>query len=370
MGYRAFRAVSALIALAVLSACALPRGAALQSEIVGASARQDTDFAVYPVSRAALPIVAAWPLPGPRHLGWIGASHGSAAQVIAAGDTITLTIWDSSENSLLTAPGARQVVLEGLRVSPAGSIFVPYIGTVRIAGMTAEAARGTVQRALEPISPAAQAQLAVTEGRANSVDLVGGVAAPGIYPMPDRDFNVLSLIAAGGGVDAGLNNPQIRLIRGDRVYGTSIDRLYAEPRRDTLLRGGDQVIVEADDRNFVSIGAAGRETLHAFPEDVLTAMEAVALTGGVDDSRGNPQGVLILREYPIPTGKAAGGPRPPQPRVIFTLDLTSADGLFSARKFPIADGDVIYVTESPVTSTRTVFGLIGSAFGLARTVEG
>ncbi|ASM73827.1 MULTISPECIES: hypothetical protein [Roseobacteraceae] len=60
------------------------------------------------------------------------------------------------------------------------------------------------------------------------------------------------------------------------------------------------------------------------------------------------------------------GPR--QPRVVFTLDLTKADGLFSARNFWINSGDVVLVTESPINGTRTVLGLVGSVFGVFNTV--
>jgi polysaccharide biosynthesis/export protein len=51
--------------------------------------------------------------------------------------------------------------------------------------------------------------------------------------------------------------------------------------------------------------------------------------------------------------------------VVFTLDLTSADGLFSAGQFRIHSGDLVYATESPVTRAQTILSLIGSAFGVA-----
>ena len=52
--------------------------------------------------------------------------------------------------------------------------------------------------------------------------------------------------------------------------------------------------------------------------------------------------------------------------MVFTVDLTSADGLFSARNFRIHPGDLVLVTESPVTWAQTILGLVGSVFGLAR----
>lgn len=360
------RAVVLATVAAMISACALPRGAGIATEVVNASDEAAAGFAVYPVTRALLPSIAAWPVTGERRRGWISASGGSSGRVIRAGDTVDIVIWDSSDNSLLTAPGQRQVVMPPMRVSPAGTVFLPYVGAVRIAGSSPESARQRVQNAIAVVAPAAQAQLQLTEGRGNAVDLVGGVAAPGAYPMPDNAFTVLSLLAAGGGVRAGLANPQIKLQRGGRTYGTSVDRLYEEPGLDTRLQGGDKVIVEEDDRYFLSVGAAGEENLHPFPKDHVSAMDAVSIAGGVDDRRADPEAVLILREYPA-SALAAGVRGPRERRVVFTLDLTEADGLFSARNFPIHSGDVIYVSESPIGTAQTVFGLVGSVFGLART---
>ncbi|MEL7097595.1 MAG: polysaccharide biosynthesis/export family protein [Pseudomonadota bacterium] len=362
------RLLAIAASLAVLSGCAdnLPRGAPVDREILKEANAPDADFAIYPVTRAFLPSVAKWPRNNERHLGWIGHSHGPNAQVIAPGDNLDIRIWDSGETSLFTGPGQPATDLNGVRVTSNGSVFIPYVGKVNVAGRTPDSARVAIQNSLEDVVPSAQVQVRMSEGRLNSVDLVGGVRAPGAFPMPNRNYSVLSLIAAGGGVDTSIANPQIRLVRGHSIYGTSVDRLYENPRLDTRLRGGDKVIIEADERYFLSLGAAGREALHPFTKDKITAIDAMAIIGGVNDARGDPQGILILRDYPS-SAVAPGVRGPRQQRVVFTLDLTNSDGLFSAGKFEIQSKDVVLVTESPVSNTRTVLGLIGSAFGVANT---
>ena len=98
-------------------------------------------------------------------------------------------------------------------------------------------------------------------GRLNSVDLVAGVGSPGSYPLPNRNYSVLALIAQGGGIPASVNNPRVKLQRGSKVYAISAERLYDSPTADAILVGGDKIIVEEDDRYFLSIGAAGKEHL-------------------------------------------------------------------------------------------------------------
>ena len=352
-----------VLSLALAACGTLPRGAALKSEIIKGSDQPEADFAVYQVTKAFLPSIDQWPVGGDRHFSWVSGSAGSNAQIIRAGDTVNVIIWDSAENSLITTPGQRTANLDGMRVSESGSIFLPYVGKIRIAGRTPDSARQLLQRQLEAVVPGSQVQLNMAEGRVNSVDLVGGVTAPGIIPMPDQNFTVLGAISAGGGVQNGLQNPQVKLVRGQNIYRTSVSRLYEDPQLDTRLQGGDKVIIEQDRRYFLSLGASGVESQFPFNRDRVSALDALSIIGGVNDARANPQGILILREYPA-TALSAGNRGPRQERVVFTIDLTSSDGLFSARNFFINSGDLVLATESPVSNTRTIFSLIGSAFGL------
>ena len=347
------------------AACSrLPAGAPVVEDVVKQSSEADADFALYPVTRAFLPTVAKWPGTGRQErLGWIGASRGPRHQLIQPGDLLNIRIWDSSDNSLLTSAEQRDIQLQGMKVASNGSIFLPYVGQISVINMTPDLAREELQSSLEAIIPSAQVQLSMAEGRYNSVDLVGGVATPGSYPMPDRNYSVLGLLAAGGGVRQDLANPQIRLMRGNAIYGTSVETLLDHPTLDTRLQGGDRVFVEEDTRYFLSFGAAGREDQHRFTRNEMSAMDAVAVMGGVQDSKADPKGILILREYPA-AAVSAGVRGPRQSRVVFTVDLTTADGLFSARNFHINTGDLIVATESPINDALTVSNIIGNFFGI------
>jgi polysaccharide export outer membrane protein len=365
-----FLRIGLLCATIFLTACGnLPRGAGLQNEVL--KVKQDEEyiadsFAVAEVTRAMLPVYAEWPRVNDYHYSWIKRQKQPANRIIAPGDTVSVVIWANEENGLLTSGAERSVAMPDLRVSSGGRIFLPYIDEVKISGMSPEHAREVIQEKYETVTPAAQVQLSLVEGRAREVSLVGGVGSPGTFPLPDQDYTVLSLLSAGGGVDDGLENPQIRLHRSGKIYGTSVSRLYDTPSLDTTLRGGDKVIVQGDSRYFLSLGATGTEARHVFPKDHLTAIEAMSIIGGVSDSRADPKGILVLRQYPakyVDPLKAG----PPNARMVFTIDLTTADGLFSAGQFRIQPGDLVYGTESPVTQARTIFGLIGSAFGVVNT---
>jgi polysaccharide biosynthesis/export protein len=353
------------VLLFVLSACSLPRGAALQSEILSKSKTQNPELAVYQVTKSFLPVVASWPKTGTTGSGrWLKHEHRGYTPIIAPGDLIKLVIWDSEENSLLTAPEQKVIPIDNLQVSPNGTIFVPYLEQIKIAGLSDEAARSKIQKQLESIIPSAQVQLASTPGTNRSVSLIGGVASPGRYPIVNPHYTVLNLVSQGGGAIPSLRNPQVRLIRSERVYTISLDGILSDPSLDSVLKGGDKVVVQNDNRYFRSLGAASKEQLVYFEEDNISALDAMALVGGLSDSRANPQGILVLREYPE-TAVRKSGTGPGNARTVFVIDLTSSDGLFSAGRFAINSNDTVLVTESPLTAVNTVFGIIGSVFGIA-----
>ncbi len=358
--------IARIILFAVLSVsvagCSLPRGAALQSEITEEVHNGLPSYSVVDVTRNTVPQIAEWPVTGwSGSYNWLSGTRGPRSAVLRAGDKVDLAIWDSQENSLITNAQQKVTNMPGLVVSSSGTIFVPYIDEVVVAGQTPTQARREIQARLAEILPSAQVQLAFSAGEGNSVDLVAGVKAPGTFPLPHRNYRILSLISQGGGIAQGLRNPLVRLIRNGRTYEIPSKELLSNPARNIVLRGGDQVVVEEDERFFMALGATGKEELVYFDREYVTALEAMSMIGGILDARANPKGVLILREYPKSAVTKAGH-GPDMQQVVFVIDLTSADGLFAARNFQINPNDTVLVTESPVTVANTMFSLVGRLF--------
>jgi polysaccharide biosynthesis/export protein len=355
--------------MTAIAGCSLPRGGPIESEILQSSNSENRDFSVVPVNRSNVAKVAVWPNASKRdYRAWPQHNQGGTSPIIAAGDKLNLVIWENGDNPLLTTAAQRSVQLNDVIVDTEGKIFVPYLGSVRVSGKSPEAARNGLQEQLAGVMAAPQVQLTVQQGRQNTVDLVGGVVRAGSFPLPDQNFSVLGLLSAGGGIPQGLRNPQVRLVRSGAIYGIAAKELMTDPSRDTVLRGRDKVIVTEDDRYFLSLGAASSQKQVYFPQEVVTALDAVSLIGGVEAQRANPAGVLILREYPLSSLRTDGS-GPEKDRVIFTLDLTSADGLFSAGRFEIEPNDLVLATESPINGLRTIMGLVNQGTTVAARLD-
>ena len=358
----------------LLAGCdSFPRGSGLQSEVLeeskasGKSAVSDAlpqDFAVEPITRENLGRYAHWPARSQtRGYSW-PKGQGGQSRGINPGDALSISVWVSEDNSLLTSPGDRVAEFPTMVVSSSGQIFLPYIGQVKVGGMAQEKARTRIEEAYAAVVPSAQVQLRSVEGRQSSASVVGGVSKPGSYPLSDSGVTVLDMLALASGVPQGLDNPQIRLQRANTTYGISMDRVLKDTAMNIRVQGGDRIFVESDERYFLSLGAAGRRDQHHFPQDRISALDALSIIGGLAADRADAQGILILRAYDHGDVRGDGsGPR--HARTIFTIDLTSADGLFSAGEFQVQPGDLVYITESPLIGTRNALTLIGAIFGLA-----
>jgi polysaccharide export outer membrane protein len=355
-----------------VAGCAVPRGAPTRREVLSGTDRQSGDaapqFTLELVTSDRLPLYAQWgPSNGYARTDWPGGHAVPVDQRLAPGDRLTVRIWDAEERSLLTTAGAQFSDIQNVLVSASGDVNLPYIDRVAVAGLSHDQARARLQDRLTAITPSAQVQLTVMQGRRNSVDMLGGVATPGSYPLVERNLPLSSLISAAGGVLPGLENPQVQITRGAHVYRRPLKEVMSNPSHDPALQGGDRVLIEADPRSFTGLGAAGREQVIRFDSETVTALRAVSMMGGLADTRADPRGILVLRRYP-PDALSRPMP-PPDRRVVFSFDLTGADGLFSADEFALQNGDIVLATQSPGTTTQRVLGLFGAVVGTGRLLN-
>lgn len=362
------RVAGFLILMSIMSACTLPRSAPLQSEILYEQNAEDPTFQVVTVTRDSMSYLSTWPVTGWKgHYHWFSSDRQPDSSVIQTGDIVNIVLWDNEDNSLLSNEESKQSIIPPMEVSSSGKIFIPYVGDIAVRGLTAPEARRRVESSLSEIAGSAQVQLSVEGGRNNSVDMVGGVAAPGRYPLDSRDTRIMTLLAQSGGIKDTLRHPLVRLQRGGHVYETRAKDLLADAGRNVRVRGGDQIAVVEDDRKFNVIGAAKTERVVYFESENMSLMEALSQMGGLSDARANPKGVLILREYDA-SQIAPGTTGPDMQQVVFTINLTTADGLFAARKFQVHPNDTVLPTESFVNSVRTVLSLLGNVVGFSSTV--
>ncbi len=366
--------VLAMLALVTgMSACGLPRPGPNKREIMQSAADAKGDSIVINVNAHVAEVTSEIPALG------FPSSFESAGMVgsddIRPGDTLALNIWENVDDGLLTQTGSNATALTQVQVDGQGYIFVPYAGRLKAAGNTPEGLRKIITDKLAPQTPDPQVSVARVAGDGATVSVLGGVGGPGVYPIDRPTRKLSAMISKAGGVTVPTEIAQIKVTRGGQSGKVWLTDLYANPRLDIALRGGDVVLVEQDTRAFTAMGAMGHQSRVNFETQTLSAIEALAQVGGLQTGFADPKGVFVLRnERPEVIRALLGRTVPKDQRVVYVLDLTAPSGIFNARDFIIRDGDTVYVTEAPYVqwqkSLSVITGTANSATALDRATTG
>ena len=163
---------------------------------------------------------------------------------------------------------------------------------------------------------------------------------------------------------------RIKLTRNGVTNEIWYQDLFDDPRLDIPLRAGDRIVLEVDTREFTILGATGQGQTR-FDKQSISAIEALAQSGGLNSSAADPTGVFIFRNEPESIARNVVGRFDLQgtQRVVYVLDLTRPNGIFIARDFEIRDGDTIYVTEAAIVSWNKTISAITGTLGGARALE-
>jgi len=120
-----------------------------------------------------------------------------------------------SANDLVHVKVFQEEELEAtVRIAKDGTIQFPLIGSARIGGRTVQEAAQTLEAALREYLVRPQVSLRVTEYSKRRFTVLGQVAKPGAYDMPeDQTMNLLEAIGVAGGYTRIANPAKVILKR-------------------------------------------------------------------------------------------------------------------------------------------------------------
>ncbi len=355
---RWIQGMSLVAALGLLAACQLPKSGPNKNEILAGSVENGGNAYVVEVDDRVTKAASAIPQFG------FSSSFRSAqnltADTVRPGDILGMTIWENVDDGLLSGELSSATALEQVQVDSDGFIFVPYAGRIRAAGNTPEQLRALITSKLQDQTPDPQVEVRRVAGDGSTVSLTGTLGVPGIYPIERPTRTLSGMLSQAGGVSVGSDIALVTLIRGNERGTVWYEDLFRNPKLDVALRGGDRILVEADSRSYVALGATGGQSRVAFDTQDLSALEALAQVGGLLSLSSDPTGIFILRNERQDIARDILGRSDLQgdQRMIYLLNLTAPNGLFIARDFVIRDDDTIYVTEAPYAQWSKSVSLI------------
>lgn len=366
---RGATALALVAVVGLVAACGLPRSGPNKREIFSGSVLKQGDAFVVTVNSRVTSATAVTPAFGFsssfRNAGPLG------SDVISPGDVLGITVFENvKDDPLLGNTGQRVSALTEIQVDGQGFIFVPYAGKIKAAGQSPDGLREIITKKLDTQTPDPQVQIQRLAGDGSTVTVAGFAGAQGVFPIerPTRTLN--AMLAKAGGVAIEPETAIIRVTRGNHTGKVWAMDLYSNPDLDIALRPGDIITVERDARAFTALGATGSQSRVPFETETLSAIEAIAIVGGLNTSTADPTGVFVLRNEPAEIANAVLGRKDLQgdQRMIYVLDLTQPTGMFEARDFLVRDGDTVYVTEAPFVQWQKTLTAITGTSGAADTL--
>nr|WP_232622635.1 polysaccharide biosynthesis/export family protein [Pseudorhodobacter sp. MZDSW-24AT] len=364
------KALCLVALMATTAACGLPRSGPNKAEIFRGSVLKDGDAFVVTVNQRVTRATAVVPAFGFSSAFLNAGVVGS--DTINPGDTLALTIFENvRDDPLLGNTGQRVSALEEVQVDGQGFIFVPYAGRIKAAGQTPEGLRSAITRKLDTQTPDPQVTVARVAGDGSTVSVQGAVGATGVYAIERPTRKLSAMIARAGGVAIEPEVAVIRVTRGSHTGKVWLQDLYSNPALDIALRPSDKIVVERDTRAFVALGATGTQNRVPFETQTLSAIEAIAIVGGLNTNLADPTGVFVFRNEPEAIANAVLGRNDLRgdQRMVYVLDLTQPTGMFEARDFVVRDQDTVYVTEAPFVQWQKTLSAITGTTGAANSLS-
>lgn len=265
----------------------------------------------------ALTIGAAG-LPAAAQPATVAAAPAAAANEyrLGSGDVIRISVYQNPDLTLET------------RVTEAGVVSLPLLGSVRIGGKSVTEAEKFIADGLRTGNFVKQPQvtIVVLQVRGNQASVLGQVNRPGRFPIEVADMRLTDLLAMAGGVAS--NGADVLVVTGTRdgqPFRTVIDlpSVFAAGGRDKdlIVLNGDTVWVERQPVVYI-YGEVQRPGPMRLERD-MTVMQSLATGGGLTQ-RGTEKGIRVHR-------KGADGK-------VQVITPVMDDRM--------QDGDVIYVRES------------------------
>lgn len=270
---------------------------------------------------------------------------------VGPGDILSVIVYDHPE---LTIPAGseRSAAETGNRIRPNGTMFYPYVGRVRVEGMTLDEVRNLITRRLANVINEPQVEVGIAAFNSQKVYISGAVENPGTLPLTIVPMTILDAISAVGGAR---ENADWRNVTLSRNGGEERISLYAMMRQgdmtqNRLLRDGDLLHVPTmENQNVVVMGQVVRPGTIAIGNERITLTDALGRAGGVNESRAEPSGIFVVRGNSPGSEKFA---------TVYQLDIRDATRLLLGTRFPLQPQDVVYVTSAPLARWNSVISLL------------
>jgi polysaccharide export outer membrane protein len=293
------------------------------------------------------------------------------------GDVLRVTIWEASETGLFVGRDRKGTDVT-VRVDVDGTIALPYAGRFmargrRLSDIEADVVARLAGKVVDP-----QATVMVVQNVSSAASVQGEVNKPGPYPVERTDERVLDMIALAGGTKYPPYETALRLTRGRSTMSVPMQDLVDRPETFNVpVAAGDALLLSRKPRRFVALGAVLQSGEQIFRKSTLNMTDALGQCLGLDPQRSDAKGVYLFRREPVDLARRYGIQLLAEDRetvpIVYQLNLKAPQSFFAMNAFPVRPGDILFVSQAPLTDAAKFFQILSGAAGtvaIPRTLGG
>lgn len=251
-------------------------------------------------------------------------------------------------------PSARSERFPPMRVSDQGTITIPFVGPLNVAGRTTREIEMLVRQSLRGKSQNPQVLVSIEEGLTNSVIIGGDIAKPGRLVLPTNRERLSEVIALAGGNKGEIKDLLVRVSRNDTVQEWRFSDVLDNPAYDVRIFPSDRITLIRAPRSFSVLGAPGQTSQFPFPGAKTSLIEAVAMAGGANPMSGNARAIFVFRTEVDEAGNEVP--------IVYHFNMMQASSYVLAQRFDMKDKDVVYVGNSLANQPSKMIQLVSQLF--------
>ena len=275
---------------------------------------------------------------------------------IGAGDVIGIVVYNHPELQQSAAIGGTQSIdptgissAPGFIVSADGLVSFPFVGRIKVAGLTEIDASELFEKRLARFLKNPQVNVRIQSFRSRRAYVEGEVRTPGTQIFTDIPMTLIEAINRAGGITPLGDRSFVTLTRNNETTLINLMQLQEvglNPNR-IQLQSGDLVTVRHRDESKVFVmGEIARPSALAMRNGRLSLNEALGEAGGPNLTTANTGQIYVIRN------NAEGLP------VVFHLNANAPTALALADSFALRPKDVVYIDPVPLVNWNRIISLI------------
>jgi polysaccharide export outer membrane protein len=308
-----------------------------------------------------------------------GDGAGPSEYRIGPGDVINVVVWNHPELTSPMGPGISQSPEDAGRLVRAdGTVFYPFVGVTKVAGMTVEEVRAQFEAKLKKVLTDPQVDVRVVAYRSQRIVVTSDLGTSCIVPVTDKPVTVLdalgqcSVTNPTGAAQGAVYYTTAILTRGERSQTLDLAALYRGGGTEAgtlVLKDGDRLhFVDNRAQRVFMLGEVKDQVALTMPVKGMSLADALADAGGLKLDTANAGRIYVIRGFVDEVQNPDGSLHTRLEPVIYQLNARSVDALLLADQFPLKPRDVVFVSSATLVNwNRALAQIIPSLNAIFQT---